>query len=95
MSALSSEPAFEERAPAQERPLTFEEALARLEKVVDELEHGELPLERALALFEEGVRLSRTCSELLDRAEARIELLQKTAESAFETRPFTGGDRAS
>ena len=54
---------------------SFESALASLEKIVRELERGDLPLERSLELFEEGVRLSRDCQERLNRAERRIEVL--------------------
>ncbi len=54
---------------------TFEGALSMLEKIVRELERGDLPLERSLELFEEGVRLSRECQERLNSAERRIELL--------------------
>ena len=55
----------------------FEECLARLEKIVHELEKGELPLEKALALFEEGVQLSNSCRKELDEAEGKIEILMK------------------
>ena len=53
----------------------FETALSALEKIVRELERGDLPLERSLELFEEGVRLSRDCQERLNSAERRIEVL--------------------
>jgi exodeoxyribonuclease VII small subunit len=55
--------------------LPFEEAVARLEEVVRELEAGEIPLEAALARFEDGVRLSRHCLGVLDSAQGRIERL--------------------
>lgn len=54
---------------------SFEASLSALEKIVRELERGDLPLERSLELFEEGVRLTRECQERLNRAERRIELL--------------------
>ena len=53
----------------------FEASLASLEKIVRELERGDLPLEKSLELFEQGVRLSRECQERLDQAERRIEVL--------------------
>ena len=53
----------------------FEASLAALEKIVRELERGELPLEKSLELFERGVRLSRECQERLQEAERRIEVL--------------------
>lgn len=52
--------------------LSFEDALAALESRVRDLERGEVPLERALALYEEGVKLVRTCHERLDDADKRI-----------------------
>jgi len=52
--------------------LSFEDALAALEARVRDLERGEVPLERALALYEEGVKLVRTCHERLDDADKRI-----------------------
>jgi exodeoxyribonuclease VII small subunit len=54
---------------------SFEEATRRLAEIVAELEGGDLPLDRSLALFEEGVRLARGAEERLDRAERRIEEL--------------------
>lgn len=55
--------------------LSFEEILARLSQVVEQLERGDLPLERSLAIFEEGVRLSRLGQRRLDDAETRVEEL--------------------
>ena len=51
---------------------TFEEALARLEVIVARLEQGEVPLEEALGLFEEGTALMRQCSTALDKAEQKV-----------------------
>ncbi|MBO8128471.1 MAG: exodeoxyribonuclease VII small subunit [Peptococcaceae bacterium] len=56
--------------------MSFEEALARLGQVVDALEKGEVPLEEALDLFAEGVRLSKHCHNLLEKAEQRIQVLE-------------------
>ena len=53
----------------------FEECLDRLEKIVNELEKGEIPLERAVALFEEGVSLSNSCRKELEQAEGKVEIL--------------------
>ena len=58
-----------------ETKASFEEQLAALEKVVEQLERGELTLEDSVRLFEEGVRLSKACKGELDTAEGRIELL--------------------
>ncbi len=56
---------------------SFEEGLARLEELVDEMESGDLALDRSLAVFEEGVKLSRDLSRKLDQAEKRLEILMK------------------
>ncbi len=55
----------------------FESALDRLEHIVKTLESGDLPLEKALDFFEEGVRLSRFCHARLEQAERRVEILLK------------------
>lgn len=60
---------------SEEKEMNFEQALARLEEVVKELEDGRLPLEKSLELFEEGIRLSRICEGRLDAAEQRITIL--------------------
>ncbi len=54
---------------------TFEEQLTALERVVEQLERGELTLEESVKLFEDGVRLSKACKQELDAAEGRIEVL--------------------
>jgi exodeoxyribonuclease VII small subunit len=54
---------------------SFEESARRLAAIVDELERGDLPLERSLELFEEGVKLARSAQERLDRAERKVEEL--------------------
>jgi exodeoxyribonuclease VII small subunit len=65
-----------EPAPlAGQQAPAFEESTRRLAQIVAELEGGDLPLERSLALFEEGVRLARSAQERLDRAERRVEEL--------------------
>jgi exodeoxyribonuclease VII small subunit len=58
---------------------TFEQALVALEKIVERLEKGELPLEESLKLYEEGIRLSRFCHGKLEEAEGKIEMLLKDA----------------
>ena len=59
----------------QEQARTFEASLEALEQIVRQLESGDLPLEKSLELFEQGVRLSRECQERLSQAERRIEVL--------------------
>jgi exodeoxyribonuclease VII small subunit len=55
----------------------FEDCLQRLESIVDELEKGEVPLEKALSLFEEGMQLSTSCRKELEEAEGKVEILLK------------------
>jgi len=57
--------------------VSFEKSLEELERTVKELEKGDLPLERSLALFESGMRLSADCKRLLEEAETRVEVLSK------------------
>jgi len=59
----------------QQQAMTFEQALARLEKIAAELEGGDLPLEKAIALAEEGLKLSQFCEKQLTEAEGKIEQL--------------------
>ena len=75
----------------------FEEALGELEEVVNRLEQGDLPLEEALQLFEEGVKLSRYCHTKLDEAQKRVEIVLKDESGKMATRPFEpteGGEDA-
>lgn len=60
---------------AKSREASFETSLASLEQIVHHLESGELPLEQALELFEEGVRLARRCQDQLSDVEQRVEVL--------------------
>ena len=61
----------------------FEDALKKLEEIVTRLEKGELQLEESLALYEEGVRLSRLCHAKIEEAEAKIQLLMKDAQGGL------------
>lgn len=65
----------------------FEECLQRLEKIVDELEKGNVPLEQAIKLFEEGVQLSDSCRKELDAAEGKVEILLKQ-NGKLQAEPF-------
>ena len=71
-----------------EQELSFEEAMARLEKIVAALEAGDLPLERSLALYEEGVGLMKRCASLLDTAEQTVTRLQVTETGEVTQVPF-------
>jgi len=65
----------------------FEESLSDLERIVRQLESGDLPLERALELFEEGVVLARRCQSQLEEAERKVELLLRER-GEIKTIPF-------
>lgn len=68
---------------------TFEEAIKRLEEIVNELEKEDVPLEKSLALFEEGVKLSRFCREKLDAVEKKIDILLKDEKGLIRREPFS------
>jgi exodeoxyribonuclease VII small subunit len=70
----------------------FDQVLAQLRGVVEKLEGGNLSLEQSLQAFEEGVRLARQGSQILDAAEQRVEVLLRD-ESGERTAPFEGGER--
>ena len=69
-------------------PLAFEEALGQLDEAVAALESGNLTLEDALRVFEEGVRLTQRCQEALDNAELRIQRLRLRDTSAGDADPY-------
>ena len=70
--------------------LTFESAIQRLEKIVADMEEAELPLEDVLKKYEEGTGLVRFCSQKLDEAEKKIEILTKKTDGSVALEPFEG-----
>jgi exodeoxyribonuclease VII small subunit len=72
----------------------FEASLEELERVVKELEKGELPLEKSLELFEKGMKLSADCKRQLEEAETRVELLIKRGSKTVAV-PFEPGEENS
>ncbi len=72
--------------------MTFEESMKQLEKIVEELESGDLSLEKALKKFEEGVRLSTFCAEKLDETEKKIKLLLKDSQGNIQETPFNSSE---
>lgn len=66
----------------------FEEALKKLEKIVEALENGELSLDEALKKYQEGIELSRMCSQRLETAKKKIDALVKNKAGEFELKPF-------
>ena len=73
-----------EKKEKKEKNLNFEEAIKNLEQIANELEKGELDLENSVNKFEEGMELSKKCSELLENAEKRISILLKDGENIEE-----------
>jgi len=72
----------------------FEQALSELEGLVERLEHGDLPLEEALALFERGVALTRQCQSSLAAAQQKVDVLLKRG-SEHLVQPFAGGEEGT
>lgn len=70
--------------------LPFEDAIKKLETIVETMESGELPLESLLARYEEGVKLARICHEKLAEAEVKIQQLEKTASGELKLKPLSG-----
>ncbi len=75
--------------PAKSPP--FEDALKKLEGVVEAMESGDLPLETLLAKYEDGARLVKICQEKLAEAELKIQQLEKNAAGEMKLKPFENG----
>ena len=67
---------------------TFEQSMKQLERIVQELEEGDLPLEAAIKKFEEGMKLTKLCSQKLDETEKKVSILLKNAEGRITEKPF-------
>ena len=74
-------------APQSSESLAFEEAVKKLEKIVEEMESGELPLESMLSRFEEGTRLVKVCQGKLEEAELKIQKLEKNSAGEISVKP--------
>jgi exodeoxyribonuclease VII small subunit len=72
----------------RKKPEPFEDALKKLEKIVEKLERGSLPLEEAMEAFTEGVRLVKYCNQKLDEAENTVQMLVKHEADSLITTPF-------
>ncbi|HSN05246.1 exodeoxyribonuclease VII small subunit [Nitrospira sp. NS4] len=70
----------------------FEQAMARLEAIVGELEKGDLPLDESLKIFEEGIRLSKNCLKVLEEAEHKVEVLVQDKNGKKQLRAFSLDD---
>lgn len=69
--------------------MKFEQAIARLETIVGELEKGDLPLDESLKIFEEGIRLSKNCLKILEDAERKVEVLVQEQNGKKRLHAFT------
>lgn len=76
------------QAAKGDKPEPFEKNLARLDAIVRDLEDSDLPLEKALVLYEEGMKLSEFCHKQLEEAEGRVEILTKKAGGKLVAEPF-------
>lgn len=74
-------------APQSSEAIAFEEAVKKLEKIVEEMESGDLPLESMLSRFEEGTRLVKVCQNKLEEAELKIQKLEKNSAGEITARP--------
>jgi len=70
---------------------TFEQAMKQLEQIVEALESGDLPLEKAISKFEEGIQLSKFCSNMLDETERKITILTQDQEGNLSEKAFETG----
>ncbi len=68
--------------------IKFEEALKKVEKIVEDLEKGDISLDEALKKYQEGIELSRVCSQRLESARKKIEILTKNKKGEFELKPI-------
>ncbi|MBP6919741.1 MAG: exodeoxyribonuclease VII small subunit [Candidatus Omnitrophica bacterium] len=68
--------------------IRFEDALKKLEKIVEELEQGDLSLDEALKKYQEGIELSRACTARLENAKKKIDVLAKNKKGDFELEPL-------
>ena len=73
--------------------IKFENAMNRLEHIVEELEKGELDIDKSLEIFEEGIKMSRVCSKKLNEAEQKIEKLTKNQKGELVAELFPAGDQ--
>ncbi len=72
----------------QKNSVNLEKSLADLEALVEELESGELPLDKAMKKFEQGIKLTRNCQSILKDAEQKVEVLLKSADGGESLQDF-------
>jgi len=79
---------------AKKETATFEDAMKRLDQIVEQLEEDKLPLDRMIALYEEGVGLARACGEKLEAAEQKVRLIAKKAGGGVALEEFDEREEA-
>lgn len=84
----------EKTAPEALSSLSYEEALRRLEAIVEEMEGEDLPLEALTARYEEGMRLRKLCLDKLAEAEGKIQVLEESLSGEFSLKPLTEGENS-
>ena len=74
------------------KKMSFEDAVERLEEIIKNLESGDMDLDKSLKLYEEGIGLVRNCSELLEKAEQSVKMLQLQADGGVALTDFQGSE---
>lgn len=78
--------------PEASAPLSFEQAMEKLEAIVHQLESGDVPLEKAITLYQEGMQLAKTCGDKLEQFERKIEMLAEEG-GTLTRKPFAPQDK--
>ncbi|MFM7375414.1 MAG: exodeoxyribonuclease VII small subunit [Chthoniobacterales bacterium] len=78
----------------QDEPRSFEDSMKRLDEIVEQLEEDKLPLDKMIALYEEGVALARACGEKLEAAEQKVKLIAQKAGGAIALEEFDEREEA-
>ena len=76
------------KSAKKDKDVTFEDAVEKLESIVEEMESGDLPLEKLLLRYEEGVNMAKFCGEKLKAAELKVEQLEESLEGELKARPL-------
>jgi exodeoxyribonuclease VII small subunit len=84
-----------DKAAAELQELPFEDALKRLETIVESMEAQDLPLETLLARYEEGSRLTALCQNKLNEAELKVQLLEKNAKGGLSLKPLNPSEETA
>ena len=80
------------KSAKKDKDVTFEDAVEKLESIVEEMESDDLPLEKLLLRYEEGASMVKFCGEKLKAAELKVEQLEESLEGELKTRPLSIDD---